>query len=215
MKLFQYWDTGEPPEEVAGWIDGYRVMNPEMKHRLYDRDRASWFIGKHVGERQRRAFEACAVPAMQSDYFRAAALLTKGGVYIDADCVGRRPLRELFDRVPYAAVLSFNGHLQLGLMMFRAPGDALIAAWLERITRNVETSRGGDASVLTGPLAIREVIEEAPAGSPVGLSVAKITPLPWSETGAWVGLTDAAYKRGPRHWENWRGSPYSAPPVQP
>lgn len=185
-----------------------RLLNPEMQHRVFDRDRASWFIGKHLGQRECRAFEACAIPAMQADYFRAVAMLVKGGVYVDADCVSQRPLADLFAGIPYAGILSFNGRYQLGLMMFRAPGDALIGAWLEHITRNVEARRGGNASVLTGPSAIREVIDGAAAGSPVLRSVGRITPLPWSEMGPWVGLTDAAYKSGPRHWENWRGSPY-------
>ncbi len=180
-----------------------------MKHRLYDRDRASWFIGKHVGDRERQAFDAIAIPAMQSDYFRACALLTKAGSYVDADSVTSRPLRELFTRAPYAVILSLRDRYQLGLMMFRRPGDALIGAWLAHITRNVEARADANASVLTGPWAMRQVIEAAAPGSAVRESVARITSLPWSEAGPWIGLPQPSYKLGPRHWENWRGSPYA------
>jgi hypothetical protein len=58
MKLFQYW---EPPDEVAEWIEGFRVKNPDFKHRLYDRGSASWFIRKNLGERHQRAFDALLV----------------------------------------------------------------------------------------------------------------------------------------------------------
>ncbi len=208
MKLLQYWDTGNPPDEVAAWIDGFRTMNPDMQHRLYDRDRASRFIGKHLGERNRRAFDALAVPSMQSDYFRACALLIKPGAYVDADSVTSRPLRELFAHVPNAMILSWKDRYQLGLMMFRRPGDPLIAAWLAHITRNVEHRLDDNASVVTGPWAIRQVIEAAEPNSPVRASVANITPLLWSDAGPWIGLPRPGYKEGPRHWANWRGPQY-------
>ena len=209
LKLFQYWDTGEPPDEVAGWIEGFRVTNPEMQHRLYDRDRASWFIGKQIGERERRAFDAIAIPSMQSDYFRACAMAAKGGVYLDVDTEAGRPLRTLFSRAPYGMILAWNGNFQLGLLMFRRPGDPLMRAWLDQITCNIEQRVEGNASQLTGPGAIDRVIRNSLPGSPVRTSVEKITPITWNEAGAWIGMPIPAYKSGPRHWENWRGSPYA------
>ena len=211
MKLFQYWDTGSPPAEVAGWIEGFAANNPEMKHRLYDRESASWFIAKHVGRRHQQAFDACAVPSMQADYFRACALLIKGGAWIDTDSVSGRPLGELFSRAPYAMILSWNDRFQLGLMMFRDGGDPLVAAWLEHITRNIERRAPGNASELTGPKAIRQVIEAAEPGSTVHGSVAKITPIPWSDAGEWIGMPQPAYKTGPRHWKNWSAPAYIEP----
>ncbi len=214
MKLFQYWDTGEPPDEVARWIKGFRATNPEMEHRLFDRDRASRFIGKHLGVREQRAFDVIAVPSMQSDYFRACALLAKGGTYLDVDTVPGRPLHTLFARAPYAMILTWNDRYQLGLMMFREAGDPLLAAWLEHITLNVEQRAEGNASQLTGPLAIWRVMNDAPPESPIRESVAKITPILWSDVGDWIGLPSPAYKTGPRHWENWQGSVYLDDKVQ-
>ena len=151
MKLFQYWDTGDPPDEVAGWIEGFRAMNPEMQHRLYDRDSASWFIGKHIGERERRAFDLIAVPSMQSDYFRYCAVWAKGGAYVDADFQPLAPLAGLLDQAPRSMMLVWDGHMVAGLMMSRAPRDAFLRACLDLATNCVEDRWGKNAYMAAGP----------------------------------------------------------------
>ena len=138
MKLFQYWDTGDPPDEVAGWIEGFRTMNPEMQHRLYDRDSASWFIGKHLGDRERRAFDACAVPAMQADYFRLCALVAKGGAWFDADCIAARPLATLIRRVPSLLLVLLEGGIINSALIARAPRNPFLSACLAAATRVIE-----------------------------------------------------------------------------
>ena len=151
MRFFQYWDAPQPPDEVTAWIEGFKARNPELKHRLYDRDAASWFIRKHFGERERRAFEACAVPSMQSDYFRYCAIETFGGVYADADYEPGAPLATLFDRAPSAMVLTWRGHWVNGLMMFRRPGDPFVQACRRLATENIESRRFDVVYIATGP----------------------------------------------------------------
>ena len=145
MKLFQYWDTGEPPQDVAGWVEGFRVKNPEMQHRLYDRDRASWFIGKHFSERERRAFDALAVPAMQADYFRLCALVAKGGVWFDADCLPGRPLSTLIARAPSLLLVLLDGAIINSTLIARRPGSPFLTACLGAATRIIEGRLFGDA----------------------------------------------------------------------
>ena len=151
MKLFQYWDSQQPPDEVAGWIQGFRERNPELDHRLYHRDKASWFIGKHFGEREQRAFDACAVPAMQSDYFRYCALERSGGVYADADYQSGEPLIRLLAKAPRSLLLEWRGQWVGGLMMFRAAGDPFVRACRELTTLNIEARRYDNAFTATGP----------------------------------------------------------------
>lgn len=146
MRLFQYWDSGEPPDEVAGWIDGFRVRNPDFKHMLLNRDSASWFIGKHLGARERRAFEQLLVPSMQSDYLRTCALLRFGGVYADADLQCLRPLAGLIERAPRTFLLVFDHHIANGLLAVRRPDDAYLRACFEFATRNIELRRFADMS---------------------------------------------------------------------
>lgn len=151
MKLYQYWDTGEPPPEVAGWIDGFRSMNPDMQHRLFDRDRASWFIGKHLGARERRAFDACAVPAMQADYFRLCALAAKGGVYVDVDFESREPMRALVASAPGGLLALQDGELINGFMLAPSPANAFIGACLRLATLNVQAADIPNVYACTGP----------------------------------------------------------------
>ena len=145
MKLFQYWDTGEPPPEVDAWIESFRTKNPEMRHRLYDRGAASWFIGKHFGERERRAFDACAIPSTQSDYFRLCAIIRSGGIYVDADLECVRPLASLVATAPHSLMLMWDLQLVHSFMMYRAPSDPFLCACLELATRNIEDRWPGGA----------------------------------------------------------------------
>ncbi len=151
MKLYQYWDTGEPPPEVAGWIDGFRSMNPDMQHRLFDRGRASWFIGKHVGARERRAFDACAVPSMQSDVFRLCAVKRSGGLYVDADFRCLQPLAGLLSQAPHGMIASWDGELVHNFMLIRPPADPFIEACLRLCVLNIEAGDIPSAYTATGP----------------------------------------------------------------
>lgn len=151
MKLFQYWDTGEPPEDVAELIEGFRADNPDLVHQLYDRAAASWFIGKHLSPREKRAFEACAVPAMQSDYFRLCALVVKGGLYIDADLRSLRPLAPLIRATPRGFMTVSDGHLINGFLLAQRSGDAFLAACLSLCTLNIEFGDIPKVYTATGP----------------------------------------------------------------
>ena len=157
MRLFQYWDTGHPPDEVAEWIEGFRVGNPELKHSLYDRDSASWLIRKHFGEREQRAFEAIAVPSMQSDYFRYCAVEAFGGVYADADYLPREPLTALINQAPHSLLLMWRGHWVGGLMMFKRPQSPFVRACRDLTTLNIEARRFGTAYTAAGPGVINAI----------------------------------------------------------
>ena len=157
MKLYQYWDSEQPPDEIAGWIEGFRQHNPEFDHRLYHRDKASWFIRKHFGEREQRAFDACAVPAMQSDYFRYCAIEKSGGVYADADYQAGEPLERLFARAPNALLLEWRGQWVGGLMMFRSAGNAFVRACREFATLNIEARRYENTFTVTGTGVINAI----------------------------------------------------------
>ena len=157
MRLFQYWDTGDPPPEVAAWVDGFRSMNPEMSHTLYDRDQASWFIGKRIGLRERRTFDTLLIPAMQADYFRLCAICSRGGVWVDADYQAAAPLREVLDDVPEALFLSWFGHVDNSFMMCRSPAKAFLSAALRLATLNIETRMNGRAYMVSGPGALSAI----------------------------------------------------------
>ncbi len=144
MRLYQYWDNGAPPPEVAEWIQGFRGANPDFRHRLFDRDSASWFIKKHFGKREQEAFELLLVPSMQSDYFRSCALVKSGGVYADADFQCLRPLSGLLGRAPKTFLLVWDHHVASGFLMVRQAQDPYLKACLDFATRNIELRRFAD-----------------------------------------------------------------------
>jgi len=239
MKLFQYWDTGDPPDDVAASIESLRAMNPKMDHRLFDRDDAAWFIRKRFGDRQGRAFEACAVPAMQADYFRLAALTARGGVWADVDWQCVAPLDGLLVEAPRSLMLVLGNRLVTELIVAQRAGDAFMRACLELATRNVEDRLDLGVIELTGPgvpnaiwaaaggpkidvdpnLAIRwspdAIASRARAvvDASVGEAMLAMTRRHVLWPGRWLRGTALAYKEGARHWTNWRGSPYLDPQV--
>ena len=162
MKLFQYWDSGDPPAEVAGWIDSVRRLNPDLDHRLYDEAAAAAYIAERLGEREARAFGACAVPAMQADYFRLCALYAEGGVWIDADTEALAPISGLLQGVPQSLMLEWEGFFGTTVMAFRHPRDAFAGAFLELAGRNIEARRFTSVVVATGPMladAVRALVD--------------------------------------------------------
>ncbi len=234
MKLFQYWDTGQPPDEVAGWIEGFRVKNPNLEHRLYDRDTASWFIRKNLGPREQRAFDACAVPSMQANYFRLSAVLTKGGFYADADLQCLESLKSLRGLSSDALLLVWNGAMTNSFLMFRQRQDPFLAACLTLATENIEARRFDTSYASTGPAilnAIRAALDpswmeamhredavcrelKALAHGSVARpkevreSIAALTLTHFLAADRWIGTEQPAYKTTSRHWLNWKGSIY-------
>jgi len=166
MRLFQYWDTGDPPDDVAAWVESFRSLNPEMRHRLFSRDDAAWFIKKHLGDRELRAFDVCAVPAMQADYFRLCAMFAKGGVYSDADYFCLKPLNELAALTPKSLVALLDDQFMNSFLLCRTAGNPYLGACLDLATLNIEERRVSSPFTATGPgvlNAIRVLLDPAAA----------------------------------------------------
>ncbi|HMJ73586.1 MAG TPA: glycosyltransferase [Solirubrobacterales bacterium] len=145
--ISQYWDTEVVPDSVADLLVTFRDRNPDFHHCVYSESEAEQFIGKHFGSRELAAFRACAVPSMQSDYFRYCSVLALGGVYADADYVCARSLRPLVDRPGGEIFLgpstrSING-LRIRMVWsaffaFSQPGHPFLRLALQIATANLE-----------------------------------------------------------------------------
>ena len=162
MRLFQYWDTKEPPEDVAQWLRDFGRHNPDLDQLVFHADTAAEFISDHYGPRELAAFRACAVPAMQADLVRLCALDVFGGVYIDADHQSLQPLSSLIADIPGSLVFEWLGLLNNAVLMFRTPRDPFIRACLDLAVDNVEERRFTSAFTATGPgvfNAVRAMID--------------------------------------------------------
>ncbi len=243
MRLYQYWDTGAPPDGVASGIQTFQAQNPGMKHRLYDRDAAAWFIRKRLSEREWRAFQACAVPAMQADYFRLCALWATGGVYADADQACGEPLQPL---LAGPLVPTRKGLVTQHFLIFPRPADAFLRTWLDLATLNIEARDVPNVHTATGPGAMRalwslldpataganeeemtgpqkaswgyrQVLERARRRCELGAEVVRsfraIATIDRVEAFRWFAPIPADYKHTPVHWMHWPGSIYSDIPA--
>lgn len=159
--LFQYWDTPTPPPEVAAWMAHMGANNPEFNHEVFDEARARSFISAHYGPREVAAFDACAVPAMQADYFRLCALESTGGLYVDADTQSREPVAPLVARSPDGFVYMFFGNFNNAIAFFPKAHSPFLRACLALATDNIETRRFDAVYTTTGPAvfdAVRAVL---------------------------------------------------------
>jgi Glycosyltransferase sugar-binding region containing DXD motif len=146
--LSQYWNTEAIPDYIADLLATFRDRNPDFRHLVCDEAGAEEFIGTHFGPREVAAFRACAVPSMQSDYFRYCVVLALGGVYSDADYECVRPLRPLLSGLEGGEIfLSPTEHPLNGrttrrvwsaFFAFRGPGHPFLALALEIATANIE-----------------------------------------------------------------------------
>jgi Glycosyltransferase sugar-binding region containing DXD motif len=170
--IVQYWHAERPPERIRRGLDSFPERNPDRPHLVFHEADAEAFIAANLSPREVAAFRACAVPAMQSDFFRYCAIFVLGGIYVDADfrCVADlRPLIEaqegtLFGRLggspKFNAALALpypvGPYLAVGNspMAFRRAGHPVLELAIEVAAANVEnrTADGPRAVWLTtGP----------------------------------------------------------------
>ena len=148
LRIGQYWDSEEAPDYISEQFATFRDLNPEFHHRVFSEVETEQFIASHFGPRELAAFRACAVPSMQSDYFRYCFVLACGGVYADADYRCVRSLRPLLERSEGGEIfLGPTVHVQNGLetqrvwsgfFAFRQPGHPFLELALEIATANIE-----------------------------------------------------------------------------
>lgn len=142
-----------------------------MHYRCFDRPAAALFIRENFGQRRQAAFDSCAVPAMQADYFRYCAILSAGGFYSDADtqCLASlEPLLPagadaiLFYMEPFVPAgvneaLFRNAKLiqvMNGIFGFRRAGHPLMEALVEIATVNIERRISNSVWLTTGPAIV-------------------------------------------------------------
>ncbi|MBI1373641.1 MAG: hypothetical protein GC159_13005 [Phycisphaera sp.] len=82
--IHQVWLATPMPDQVRGWIDGWRAVHGDWEHRLWtDRNMPDLV--------NRMWFDATPIPAQKADIARYEIVYRYGGLYVDADyeCLGR------------------------------------------------------------------------------------------------------------------------------
>ena len=148
--LIQYWHEPKPPDYMAELLETFGALNPELEHLVFDEAGARAFIESHLTRREVEAFEACAVPAMQADYFRYCAAFGLGGICVDADYRCVAPLWPIMDGTE-GQLFGPGPILSNSLFGFRSPGHSLLELTREIATALIEQRFPGTVAEVTGP----------------------------------------------------------------
>lgn len=153
--LIQYWHDENIPDDIEELFALVREHNPEMRHLVFNEQTATTLIETHLTAREVAAFEACAVPAMQADYFRYCAVYALGGVYCDADSRCSGSLMRLLD---VDGTLFENtrapGIINNHIFGFRAARHPMLKLAIEIATAGIETRFAEIVAAVTGPYVL-------------------------------------------------------------
>lgn len=128
-----------------------REHNPELRHLVFSEEKAADLIWAHYTDREAAAFAACAVPAMQADYFRYCAIHTLGGVYCDADSRCSGSFIPLLQGSGTLFKGSAPGSITNHLFGFREPGHPLLKLAIDIATAGIESRFSESIVLVTGP----------------------------------------------------------------
>lgn len=148
--LFQFWDKPQPPEEVAVLMRSW-AADPGFTYRRFDADTADAYVAAHVGARAAAAYRACAVPAMQADFFRYCALYHEGGVWVDADTENGGGLADFIAEAGRGMLMNRDKKIANDFMFVRAAGDPLFGEVIDQAIENVENRISNNVWLVTGP----------------------------------------------------------------
>lgn len=181
LPIVQFWHDRSPPDYIGELLETFEAQNPGIPHMVFDVVAAERLIAEHFTSREVAAFRACAVPAMQADYFRYCAALAMGGLYCDADvrCVG-----DLRGFMPVAGegwlMQRPHGAVVNGLFAFGSPGHPFLELTVELVTHSIESRRWRSVYRATGP-ALWTALALARAGGSFEAALAKAPDAGWEE----------------------------------
>jgi mannosyltransferase OCH1-like enzyme len=152
LPLIQYWNNESVPDDVEALFTRMREHNLDLQQMVFSQRTARAFIEEHLGAREVAAFETCAVPAMQADYFRYCAVHVLGGFYCDADCYCAGSISPLLEADGFLIEsMAMPETLNNNLFAFRDPGHLLPKLAMEIATAAIENRVSEKVSAVTGP----------------------------------------------------------------
>lgn len=139
VPIIQYWHSESIPHYVNDLLRTFRDGNPDMRHLVFSERSAAKLIAEHYGKREVEAFAACAIPAMQADYFRYCAVLALGGTYCDADARCLASLRPVVPATGKGQLFGRpDGPVINGFFAFGSPDHHFLELALKIATANIE-----------------------------------------------------------------------------
>ena len=153
--LHQTWKTEEIPRRFRSWVESVRRENPELEYRLWTDDDNLRLIEQHY-RWFLPTYRAYRHPVERADAARYFIVHRFGGLYLDLDMEGLRPLWPLLDQDAVNLALEAGPRIEQQVV-----SNALIAAprrheFLESLIRALPAARRrdvtfGDVFDNTGP----------------------------------------------------------------
>jgi hypothetical protein len=171
LPLVQYWDSPDPPPDVAAVMASWAEHHPRRRLLRFHRRTARDWIAEHHGAEAAAAFDACPHPAVEADLLRYAVLAREGGLWADADDVCRLPWDGVLAAVPPAGLIATYSD-ELPCYVFNAPlvarpGNPILARALRKAIRGLLTQRPGERLRVwrvTGPGLLTRLVAAEPDG---------------------------------------------------
>ncbi|UOM37207.1 glycosyltransferase family 32 protein [Acuticoccus sp. I52.16.1] len=148
--LFQFWNSPEPPAEVAALMDTWKA-DPDFVYRRFTEADAEAYIAQRFEARTLAAYRACAIPAMQADLFRYCALYEEGGVYVDADSENGGNLAGFIADAPRGMLMTREVRIANDFLFVRAARDPLYEKVIRQAVENIEQRISNNVWAVTGP----------------------------------------------------------------
>jgi tetratricopeptide (TPR) repeat protein len=84
-RITQFWDSAEPPRDVAALMASWPRCNPLYEYRRFDNISARRWLAGSAPEGVLEAYDRSDHPAQKADLLRLAVLAVDGGIWADAD----------------------------------------------------------------------------------------------------------------------------------
>lgn len=158
MRMIGYWDKPDLPHDIEMIRQSWLNFGPS-NITIYNHTTARAFIAEHYGPRELSCFDACAIPAMQSDLFRVLEIYSQGGFYLDLS-IQLLQYPALFLEPKNELRLYRRWHGRIVNNAFSAPaGNSLLEKIKDQIINNIEERKSNDVWSITGPKVWNDVTD--------------------------------------------------------
>ena len=208
--IIQFWDSEQPPEDVASYCRSWSALNPAFGYRLFNRKSAAEYLGQHATPAVLSAFRRVRGAAGKADILRLAVLSREGGIYCDADDRCLAPLGPLLSRgmslVCHQEDIGSIGNNFLAA----APHHPVIAHALENAVLNIGSGANDTIWLSTGPgqLSRSFAATVAAQGRNWATLLSQMAVLNWTAMSDFCAPHClAAYKNTSAHWSRFTAAP--------
>ena len=158
--IVQYWNTINIPHEIKKLMATWKDNNYGFSHELFHREEAINFIETNYDKEISDIFKKLRIPAMQSDFFRVAYILKKGGIYIDAATFCKSKISSIFESNKELYLMrKWNGNIWNGFIAAHS-GNKVLERIFKKIINNINKKDSNNIWLISGPGVFNDIIGE-------------------------------------------------------